>query len=180
MRYKSNSTYLRYKLRIKGSKKDKITVNKLFAMYNEKLNKLSENELSQLRYDIDLYGVSLPTKEILNSDISTKDKRYILERAIGMISGKYQDTRKTIFISNYIYGLKNAGVSNHYISTMYSILYDMSSTDIGLLIKSALLPNTFIYYENDSPIGRVEDLEDDLETVIDKLSPVTNKNIEDL
>lgn len=180
MRYKSNSTYLRYKLRIKGSKKDKITVSKLFTMYNDKLNKLNENELSQLRYDIDLYGVSVPTNEILNSDISTKDKRYIIERAIGMISGEYQDLRKTIFISNYIYGLKSAGVSDHYISSLYTILYDMTPTDIGLLIKSDLLPNTFIYYENNHPIGRVEDLEEDLDYVIDKLSPVTNKNIEDL
>lgn len=180
MRYKSNSKYLRYKLRIKGSKNDKITVSKLFAMYNDKLNKLNDNELSKLQYDIDLYGVSLPTKDILNSDIATKDKRYILERAIGMISGEYQDIRKTIFISNYIYGLKSAGVSNYYISTLYSILYDMSSTDIGLLIKSNLLPNTFIYYENDNPIGRIEDLEEDLDIVIDKLSPVVNKNIEDL
>ena len=180
MRYKSNSKYLRYKLRIKGSKNDKITVSKLFAMYNDKLNKLNDNELSQLQYDIDLYGVSLPTKDILNSDIATKDKRYILERAIGMISGEYQDIRKTIFISNYIYGLKSAGVSNYYVSTLYSVLYDMSSTDIGLLIKSNLLPNTFIYYENDNPIGRIEDLEEDLDIVIDKLSPVANKNIEDL
>ena len=56
----------------------------------------------------------------------------------------------------------------------------MSSTDIGLLIKSNLLPNTFIYYENDNPIGRIEDLEEDLDIVIDKLSPVVNKNLEDL
>ena len=157
-----------------------MTVSKLFAMYNDKLNKLSDNELERIQFDAESYGVSLPTKEILNSDISTKDKRYILERAIGMISGEYQDIRKTMFISNYIYGLKSAGVSNYYISTLYTILYDMSSTDIGLIIRSNLLPNTFIYYENDNPIGRVEDLEEDLDIVIDKLSPLKNKNIEDL
>ena len=53
MRYKSDLKYLRYKLRIKGSKNDKITVKKLFTMYNDKLNKEEiEKRISDLEYKV--------------------------------------------------------------------------------------------------------------------------------
>ena len=169
--------YIQRKVAIHGTRKKPITTSLLIKRYNRFIKNLSAESLNKLQQEHEQYGIQFMTKIDKRLNISNKEKRYLIERTMGVYSGVYQESRKALFISNYIYALKVSGVNDDIISDIYSILYSKSSSELALIIKSQAIPSAFIFYEGGSSEERAKQLEDDLSLFIEDENLSNNDNL---
>lgn len=174
--------YIQRKVAIHGTRKKPITTSLLIKRYNRFIKNLDNESLQRLINEHENYNIKFMTKIDKRLNISNKEKRYLIERTMGVYSGVYQESKKSVFISNYIYALKASGVSEQTISDVYTILNSKSSSELALIIKSQTIPSAFIFYEGGSSEERAKQLEDDLSLFIEdeNLSNSDNLSFEDI
>lgn len=167
MRKKLSLGYIKRKVAIHGTRKKPITTGLLIKRYNRFIKNLDNDSLQRLINEHEQYGIKFMTKIDKRLNMSNKEKRYLIERTMGVYNGVYQESRKKLFISNYIYALKESGVSDQTISDIYAILNSKSSSELALIVKSQTIPSAFIFYEGGSSEERAKQLEDDLSLFIE-------------
>ena len=170
-RKKSVSNYIK----IKGNRKHYITTKRLYKEYLDVYEKLGDEAKLLLQRERELYGIGQLSSNIINSKkFTTKEKRFLIEREIGLMSGQYQQGRKYEFINNYITALKGKGISSKVTKRIIDILSTLEPNELSLLIRSGILPNAFIKYKDTSSDEDISAFEDDLNNFIDNLTDFVN------
>lgn len=165
---KISKGYLKRKIAIKGSRKHPLSAKNILNKYSYHYGRMSEEEKEKIKEQYDIYDLSFLTPKELrkNKDFSIEEKRFLAERFFGFVSGKYQEAKKNIYLSNYRDALKQAGVSDKVRQNVMRVLRKKDPTELSMMIRNGIIPNAFIFYETQDEGERAILLEEDLKTFL--------------
>ena len=172
--YKQSNAIIK-RIKLKNNVKTRYTTKRLYTDYQDFIKSAPSELKDYLRKERELYGISEINDDIYHSrKIPTKEKRFMIAREIGLITGEYQEARKNTFIENYAIALRDKGVSKKKVNYITSTLRSLSPAELALHIKANTLPNAFIIYQSEASESDISAFEDDIDNFIDNLTDFSN------